>query len=183
MELMSRAMVFATVLVLGLLASKASLAQSLGATASPPAASPSAPVPPGYHVKTEVRLGLVVSGSIVAGLGYTLGAATLGSGACASDHWLLLPLAGPVIALANESDQVSSGPCDDPEAIRHAIRAWSGIGQGVGGGLLLLAAVFPRTYLVADGVSFKAPPESRRSLAVIPALGPSTTGVAVLGTF
>jgi hypothetical protein len=124
----------------------------------------------------------VIAGGIVAGLGYTLGVATIGTSRCGADHWLLIPAAGPFITLANEPD-VYGGPCDDPEGIRHAVRMWSAIGQGVGGFLLILAAVHQRSYLVADGAGAAARANSRLTLAVIPALGPSSAGVSMLGTF
>jgi hypothetical protein len=187
---MGRTAIFGIVTVLGLLVSKPSLAQFPPSSASAPAAQPvrieykpGNPVPPGYHVESEVRSGFLVTGSIFAGLGYTLGAATIGATACPTDRWLWLPFAGPFVALANESRHVTSGPCDDPEGLRHSVRMMSGIGEGVGGLLLLLAAVHRRTYLVADGASLDAHSDSRRTWAIVPALGRSSAGVGVIGSF
>jgi hypothetical protein len=135
-------------------------------------------LPTGYHVERRLRPGLVVAGSVVAGLGYLLGASTAASGGCSADHWMWVPVAGPFVALGKDR-----GACDDPEAFRYAARMWSGIGQGVGGGLLLLAVFHQKDVLVANGKSASRQVEGQRTWALVPELGPSRAAIDVVGTF
>jgi hypothetical protein len=144
---------------------------------------PGAPVPAGYHIESKVRLGPLVTGSILGGLGYALGVSTIASEGCSADFWLWLPAAGPFVALAVAPEQPASGPCDDPEGVHHGIRVMSGIGQGVGSFLIFVSVAARRQYLVADDASAARDAAVGRSWAVVPAVGPSSAGVAMVGTF
>ena len=138
-----------------------------------------APVPRGYHVESRVRPGLLVTGILMTGVAYAWGALTLGSSKCSGDHWMLLPFAGPFMAADRADGNASSGPCDDPEGIRGAIRTESGLGQTVGGILLLFSASYPRQDLVPDDTSAHA--DAQRRWTVVPALGPSSAGFSMIG--
>ena len=59
----------------------------------------------------------------------------------------------------------------------------SAIGQGVGSFLILVAVAARRQYLVADDGSAASAAAVGRTWAVIPAVGPSSAGVAMIGTF
>jgi hypothetical protein len=178
---MGRPTLFAIVLVLGLLVSTSGFAQEGGYAPVTAPAPRATPVPPGYHIEHHVRFGPLVAGSIASALGYSLGALAASSG-CRSDRWLFVPLAGPFVALATEPEHVTSGPCDDPEGLRHAVRAWSGIMQLIGGPLILLGAN-PTVDVVADRPRSHSRAGSGPTVAIMPALGPSTGSVVVLGTF
>jgi len=125
---------------------------------------------------------LVIAGGILAGLGYALGAVTIGSSGCGADHWLLLPVAGPS-SPSPTSRTSRAARATIPKAFATPVRMYSAIGQGVGGGLLLLAAANQKTYLVADSASTGARANPSLALAIVPALGPSSAGVSMLGTF
>jgi hypothetical protein len=185
---MGRSTLFTALLVLGLLVSRPSLAQYEHAHSDELAPAPARTVvPPGYHVERHVRMAPLVTGSILAGLGYTLavlmGTNGWGPRPCTSDRWLYIPAVGPFASLAAAPDHVTSGPCDDPEGFKHGLQAWSAIFQGVGGVLIVIGVGAPRTDIVADGPKAHARASSRRTLAIVPALAPSAASVAVLGTF
>jgi hypothetical protein len=73
--------------------------------------------------------------------------------------------------------------CDDPEGLLGGLKVFSALGQGVGGWLILYSVERRRTYLVPNGATSDAHAGSRRTLAIAPALTPSTASVVVLGTF
>ena len=195
---MGRAALFTTLIVLGLLVSRPSFAQFEHAySATPPAEVPrptapepvypehprSTPVPQGYHLESHVRLAPMVTGSILAGISYSLAVLISFSG-CRGDRWLLLPVAGPIAgAVAATSHARDGAGCDDPEGLLGGLKVFSALGQGVGGWLILYSVERRRTYLVPNGATSDAHADSRRSLAIVPALAPSTASIVVLGTF
>jgi hypothetical protein len=179
---MRPATLFMTALVLGLLVSRSSLAQSGYAPLEPAPVPPPTPVPPGYHVERQVRVGPLATGAVMASIGYSLGF-ILAESACHSDRWFFLPVAGALVGVVSEPEHVTSGPCDDPEGIRHAARTWSAVLQGVGGPLILFGAAYPRIEIVADNPKRHARGGASRTFAVAPALGTSSASVVVIGSF
>ncbi len=68
------------------------------------------PVPPGYHVESRSRKGLVWSGAAVFAAGYSL-PLLIATGKNPAAGWLLVPFAGPQLFA---SHQECPEPCDDP---------------------------------------------------------------------
>src|SRR5690349_10800935 len=62
------------------------------------------PIPPGYHVETRARKGLVVAGPIIFGVPYLLSMSVAASSKYSPDRWLYAPVVGPFVNLATRSD-------------------------------------------------------------------------------
>jgi len=72
---------------------------------------PSKPIPPGYELQNHIRVGYVISGSIVGGIGYGLSAvvALLGDQTDFQRGWLLVPVLGPFISMATQTETCKRG--------------------------------------------------------------------------
>lgn len=118
---------------------------------------PSAGVPPGYHLESRARPGLVVTGLVLTVVPYTFG--VMGASAVGFEGatpWLLVPFAGPWIAMgagdylcARRNALDSDSDCE-PKAGAIALLSLSGILQTTGGLLLLFGALFPKKYIVRN---------------------------------
>ena len=130
---------------------------------------PGKPVPPGYRIAHPVQLGLIIPGAVCLGISYILAGAL-------SDHEnlpvLLVPLAGPFLAVPNDHARASIGA---PALV--AI----GLGEVIGAGMVIGGFVRRRTTLDEvddDEVSRLGP-----TLTVGPMLAKRAQGLQVVGRF
>ena len=72
---------------------------------------PSRPIPPGYELQNQLRVGYVISGSIVGGIGYGLSAVVALSGNPTDFQrgWLMVPVLGPFISMATQTETCERG--------------------------------------------------------------------------
>lgn len=157
---------------------------------------PPAPVPPvyvegekppaGYHVEKRSRKGLIIAGSIVTGVLYTL--SLVSAAAQDTDHspsgWLYVPIVGPWIALGKlgsydeaACDAQSTGDqvCPSKSGARTGY-ALLGLGQLIGVLLITSGIVFPSTQLVPDAIT-------NNGISVLPFYAGNSGGLAVVGRF
>lgn len=123
------------------------------------------PVPPGYHVVTRTRTGLLVAGGIVFGIFYGFTALGASNSTDSSTQWLYLPIAGPVIygnTLDNEWAGVSR------------FFLWIDALAQAGGAAMLAVGFIPKTELVRNDYA---------TVHVTPVVTGSTTGLALTGVF
>ncbi|AUX44632.1 uncharacterized protein SOCE26_060980 [Sorangium cellulosum] len=104
------------------------------------------PVPPGYHVETRIRKGLVISGAIVFGTVYVFTA--IGGGDAVAHGRseyaaLFVPCAGPFLTLAITRQ-------DDLETLGLVV---DGLVQITGAALLVPGLVVPKKVLVRDDLA------------------------------
>ena len=156
-----------------------------------------APVPPtyvegekppsGYHVEKRFRRGLIISGSIVLGVMYSI--SMLVASTQDTEHspsgWLYFPIAGPWIALgklgsydkvACDRQATSSSACPTKDGARSGY-TMLGLGQLTGFLLLTSGILFQSTQLVPDSMA-------RNGITVVPLYAGNTpAGLAVAGRF
>jgi len=119
--------------------------------------------PPGYHLETRIRKGLVIGGAVTFGTMYlftALGAAAandLGGSAGA----LYVPIAGPFLYMGETSSQ--SGK---------VLLAIDGIAQAAGAAMLIAGLAAPKTIAVRNDLA---------KIEIKPMIGPGTAGF--VGTF
>jgi hypothetical protein len=72
---------------------------------------PSRPIAPGYELQNHIRVGYVISGSIVGGIGYGLSAVVALSGNPTDFQrgWLMVPVLGPFISMATQTETCERG--------------------------------------------------------------------------
>lgn len=157
-------------------------------------------IPPGYRLESHARRGLLISGGIIAGIGYGFSSVVavsksvpMNSDRLGSDEvpyepgWLLMPVLGPWIALttmksynclSQDGRYYSASACrsaKDDANVWLAVLIVDGLVQLTGATLATVGMVFPRQQLVVTD-SLKA--------QVVPArLGNSGHGLALVGTF
>jgi hypothetical protein len=126
------------------------------------------PIPPGYHVETKVRKGLVIGGSVTLGTTWAITCLTAGFlTALGGDEFapLFAPVAGPFITIGTA--QASGGGL--------ALLAMDGVIQTGGLAMLILGIALPKTVLIRNDAS--AP-----SVQVTPmAVGKGTMGLGIVG--
>ncbi len=109
-------------------------------------------IPPGYKVQEKVRLGLVIPGSILFGVGY-VPAAFLGAGELSYGNavgaTLLIPVVGPFIA-------IGAGPSAGPIA---GIFIIDGLLQAAGAALLIPGLTSKNKVLVKQNVAMIPRPD------------------------
>jgi hypothetical protein len=136
------------------------------------------PIPPGYHVKTKIRAGLVGGGagvlgglwiiSIFTGIFGNIGhEVTTGE----KDAWtpMYVPIVGPFITISTASTDLSGGGT--------ALLVVDGIAQAGGAAMLVLGLALPKKTLVRDAISFSPAP----GVTVTPTF--TGTGLGAVGTF
>jgi hypothetical protein len=155
----------------------------------PPATPPrqaGAPAPAGYHLDTSVRRYFVIPGVIVFGVAYALGLVAARTQPSESpSKWLLIPVAGPWIALAdlgNYDEQAcdrrstGDGICPSKNGARQAYPIL-GVTQAIGTGLVLLGVLWPARQWVRDS------PGSTGLIVAPTYSGRSLSGLSVAGRF
>lgn len=120
------------------------------------------PIPPGYHVETRPRKGLIVSGSIILGVPYFLSLSVAASSKADADHWLYVPLLGPFIDVGNRKEDCntfsngnfgSTTTCTDDSSVRFFLMT-DGLMQAAGAAMLILGFALPQRLLVRDDAPF-----------------------------
>jgi hypothetical protein len=113
---------------------------------------PGAPPPPGYHFEQNARKGLLVAGAMSFAVPYVISATVAMVSRNQADRWLLIPVVGPIGALAE-----GRGGCnrDDDRACAGDILATVGIAfdlaaQTAGVTLFTMGFVFPKKEWVSD---------------------------------
>jgi hypothetical protein len=111
------------------------------------------PVPPGYHPDTRVRKGLVIGGAVTFGVFYLISAligavaldcnSVTSSNACGGLGVLLIPVAGPFIALGTAK----------PDAGGTVALLIDGLAEAGGAAMLILGIAIPRTVLVRNDLA------------------------------
>jgi hypothetical protein len=152
------------------------------------------PVPPGYHIETRTRKGLVISGSIIFGVPYLLSMSVAASSHYQADRWLYAPVIGPFANLATRSDDCNpnggqSGSsttvtCTSDSGARFFLMM-DGLMQTAGATLFILGLALPQTLLVRDDAPYVGKKNgSQFAWTVSPyAAGRQGYGVGVHGIF
>jgi hypothetical protein len=151
------------------------------------------PIPPGYHLETRVRRGLVVSGPIIFGVPYLLSMSVAASSKYEPDRWLYAPVFGPFVNLATREDDcnpnTTSGTsttviCNGESGTRFFLML-DGLMQTAGATLLVLGLALPQHVLVRDDAPFTGSNnKSHFTWAVSPySVGKAGAGLGVIGTF
>jgi len=137
------------------------------------------PVPPGYHVDTKIRKGLVIGGAATFGALYLLTALTAAVVQSAADSVgddadevipLYIPVAGPFVAMATLN----------AEGGGIVALALLGVGQAAGLGMLITGLAAQKTELVRNDVGAVEKPRIR----LAPTAGKGgQPGLSLVGTF
>ena len=134
-----------------------------------------APTPPGYHLDTRFRPGLVVAGGVVLGASY--GFALIQAASSKGEApWLYAPVVGPFV-VAGAVYRSSNG--QDGAALSLVLIA-EGLVQLTGASLLVAGLVSPRTTLVRNDVAKSG--GSGFSWVLTPQLGRGSLGLGLAGT-
>jgi hypothetical protein len=114
------------------------------------------PVPPGYHVKTEARKGMIIGGAVLFGSLYLIdilvaagGSDCQSRGDCSSNPYtaMWVPAVGPFLQMASNSSSVGN--------VFYAI---DGLAQCAGIAMFIYGVAAPRTLLVRNDLgSIKKP--------------------------
>ncbi len=149
----------------------------------PPATKPyvdGQPVPQGYHLEEHSKRGLVIAGTIVFAIPYTIGLSVVGGeGFPNATGFLVLPAAGPWITLAARhntcpNDTTNSGyyyNCSDDDSAR-SLLIFDGLAQTTGAVLLIAGIASTTKQLVRDD-----------ALLVVPTRVGSGYGLTAAGLF
>ena len=136
------------------------------------------PVPPGYHVDTKIRKGLVIGGAATFGALYLLTALSAAVVQSAADSVgddadevipLYIPVAGPFVAMATL----------EAEGGGIVALALLGVGQAAGLGMLITGLAAQKTELVRNDVGAVQKPRIR----LAPTAGKGQPGMSVVGSF
>jgi hypothetical protein len=154
------------------------------------------PIPPGYHMESRPKKGLVVSGAIVFGVPYVFSASVAASSRFSPDHWLYLPIFGPFADLAARGSQCSANTvvvspgvtdttqtCPDDSGARFFLML-DGLMQTAGATMLILGLALPNHLLVRDDAPYSGSTGSHFAWAIGPkAMGRTGYGLGVDGVF
>jgi len=151
------------------------------------------PIPAGYHVEDVGSLGLVYGGIALAGIPYVAGVAVaVGYGFSHGSIWLLLPVAGPFVAMGSRNidcqldrfqydpnvelkdieQQCLDSALDEVTAI--AFLTASGLFQTSGALLMVVGAASSEQQLVHNEVA---------GVSLLPIAGPGLLGAVASGRF
>jgi hypothetical protein len=113
---------------------------------------PNAAPPPGYHLEQNPRKGLLVAGAFTFALPYVISVSIALVGRNESETWLLIPVAGPIGALATKRYECNR---DDSLECAGNIMATLGLAfdlaaQTAGATLFTTAFVFPKREWISD---------------------------------
>ena len=140
------------------------------------------PIPPGYHVVSKPRTGLIVAGSVVTGVPWMI-SVTAATGADFEDKsgWLVVPGIGPWLMLmaggARDRDCSNTSydsTCVHDRGPERSIIVLDGLVQSAGAAMFIIGLAVPKTRLVRDDVT----------VSMMPTLvGRDGYGAGVVGTF
>jgi hypothetical protein len=133
------------------------------------------PVPPGYTVIERRRKGLIITGSILFGVSYGISLAVAAGSEYSNDYgWLVLPVAGPVIASTQldscENDDFS---CDD-QGTERGFLMLDTLVQAAGATMFFVGLTVSKKVMVLH-----MEPE----FSVAPIVSPHARGLQVVGRF
>jgi hypothetical protein len=130
-------------------------------------------IPKGYVLKDHYRAGLWLTGALLVGLPYGLGAmAVLDEGVKADEAALFVPVFGPWIMISQQDD--CGDNCLDSAGL-NVLLVFDGLMQVTGAALIGAGLAFPVKMLVRDDLA---------SLHVVPSrIGVGGYGLSAVGTF
>jgi hypothetical protein len=155
------------------------------------------PIPPGYHMESRPKKGLVIAGPIVFGVPYIFSASVAASSRYSPDRWLYLPVIGPFADLAARASQqctsntVQVGPgqtdttesCIDDSGARFTLML-DGLMQTAGATMLILGLALPTHLLVRDDAPYTGSTASHFAWTIRPkTMGRTGYGLGVDGVF
>lgn len=131
------------------------------------------PIPPGYHTKTRIRVGLVAGGASMFGVSYLLSLMTAGFGQLISnvngegkDYGpLLIPVVGPFIGIP--TTHASAGGAFG--------LSFLGLTQAGGLAMFVVGLAAPTTRLVRNDIAKK--------FTLTPTIAPGAYGLGAVGSF
>ena len=133
------------------------------------------PLPPGYHVESRSRKGLVWSGAAVLGSFYVLPLLVASNNSAAP--WLLVPIVGPGLFA---SHQACTSPCDDVGT--PIVMMMFTAGQ-VAGAALLAAGVLAQKRWVVPNAPVTGADDRGSRFVLVPHVDRSSAALVVLGLF
>ncbi len=145
------------------------------------------PIPPGYHVDTRMRKGLVIAGSVITGVPWLIGLPTALGSETSADRWLLVPVIGPWGDYASrpkcQDTDTASGAFDCVgEGLIRALLVLDGILQTTGAILFTVGIAAEKTVLVRNDVAIVH--ETKRTVKFLPSrVGPNAFGLTAFGEF
>jgi len=115
------------------------------------------PVPPGYHVETRQRRGLIISGALLTGIPWAIGLSIAsGENFPNSSGWLVLPGLGPWLTLASRrNSNCSNSGSDDCITFDPGVRTvlvLDGLMQTAGAVLFIAGVASPYKVMARDFV-------------------------------
>jgi hypothetical protein len=124
------------------------------------------PVPPGYHLESSPRRGMIIGGAVTFGSLYVISviaADARGSDGTTNENLkpLYIPVLGPFLA----SSKVQSGT---------GVLILDGIGQAAGLAMVIAGVAFPKTEIVRNDVA---------EVHLVPMASSDRAGLSLLGTF
>jgi len=154
------------------------------------------PIPPGYHMESRPKKGLVVAGSIVFGVAYVFSASVAASSQFTADRWLYLPVFGPFADLASRGSKCTTNTvpispgvdnttqfCDDDSGARFFLML-DGLMQVSGATMLILGLALPTRLLVRDDAPYTGSTGSNFAWTIRPkTMGRAGYGLGVDGVF
>ncbi len=122
---------------------------------------PGQPIPPGYRLTKQPRRGLIIAGSLVAGIPWALGLSVAASQNMEDGTgWLVVPVLGPFMMMATghvDDEDCDDGYCDSNGGER-AILTLDALAQAAGAAMLICGITIPRKRLVRTDVTVSALP-------------------------
>lgn len=120
--------------------------------------------------------GMLVSGIVTGGISYGVAAVVALSSDVSADHRMIVPLAGPWLALSGRpACGGTTGRSCDAATTDKVLIATDGVFQAVGAFLIIDAFLNPRTTTVTRA--------ARRPVLVVPTAGSNGYGLAAVGHF
>lgn len=142
------------------------------------------PIPPGYRVIEQKRRGLIIAGSLTAGVPWALGvAAAAGANFEDKTGWLVVPVLGPwlMIAAGGANEDRSCGSfdtdesdCYDNNAALRGVLALDGLVQAAGAVMFACGMTIPRKRLIREDVTVSMLPSR---------VGRDGYGMGLVGSF
>jgi hypothetical protein len=143
------------------------------------------PIPAGYHLDTQPRKGLVVTGAVLFGGMYVISASVAGSSKHDGDSYLFVPVIGPFIDMSTRGSTncASSAICDTSESSTRFLLTLDALTQLTGATLLTIGLASPKKILERDDAPIMGRDTSTFRWAVAPRSFRGGFGVGVGGEF
>jgi len=114
------------------------------------------PIPSGYHLETQPRKSLVLSGSLVFGIPYVISVSVAGSSRHDGDVYLLIPIVGPFVDLATRGDDCPTGSCSERASSERFWLTFDGLSQVAGATMFIIGMAAPQRFLERDDAPIAA---------------------------